>query len=127
LRPLQWLIIEGPQNQAEPCKYILSTLPADTPIVELISAISQCWRIERDYQELKQDFGLGHHEGRGWCGFHPENDLPRGSPTRAAPCDQLDHDAAPSPERRADGKPRAMSLLRQRRGKTTAMTQYGQW
>jgi SRSO17 transposase len=30
----------------------------------------QRWRIERDYQELKQDFGLGHYEGRGWRGFH---------------------------------------------------------
>jgi len=28
------------------------------------------WRIEWDYQELKQEFGLGHYEGRGWRGFH---------------------------------------------------------
>ena len=28
------------------------------------------WRIERDYQELKQELGLGHFEGRGWRGFH---------------------------------------------------------
>ena len=28
------------------------------------------WRIERDYQELEQELGLGHDEGRGWCGFH---------------------------------------------------------
>lgn len=28
------------------------------------------WRIERDYQELKQEIGLGHYEGRGWRGFH---------------------------------------------------------
>ena len=28
------------------------------------------WRIERDYQELKQEVGLGHFEGRGWRGFH---------------------------------------------------------
>jgi hypothetical protein len=28
------------------------------------------WRIERDYQELKQEFGLGHFEGRRWRGFH---------------------------------------------------------
>jgi len=70
LRPLQWLIIEWPLDQAEPCKYILSTLLEDTPIVELVSAAYQRWRIERDYQELKQDFGLGHYEGRGWRGFH---------------------------------------------------------
>src|SRR5690349_14695362 len=28
------------------------------------------WRIERDYQELKQEIGLDHYEGRGWRGFH---------------------------------------------------------
>ena len=28
------------------------------------------WRIERDYQELKQEVALGHYEGRGWRGFH---------------------------------------------------------
>lgn len=70
LRPLQWLIIEWPQDKAEPCKYILSMLPEDTPILDLVRAPYQRWRIERNYQELKQDFGLGHYEGRGWRGFH---------------------------------------------------------
>ena len=70
LRPLQWLLIEWPVNQAEPSKYVLSTLPEDTPINELVDAAHQRWRIERDYQDLKQDFGLGHYEGRGWRGFH---------------------------------------------------------
>ena len=70
LRPLQWLLIEWPAGQAEPSKYHLSTLPEDTAINELVSAAHQRWRIERDYQDLKQDFGLGHYEGRGWRGFH---------------------------------------------------------
>jgi len=70
LRPLQWLIIEWPADQAEPVKYILSTLPEGTPLKDLINAAYQRWRIERDYQELKQEFGLGHYEGRGWRGFH---------------------------------------------------------
>jgi len=33
------------------------------------------WRIERDYQDLKQEIGLGHYEGRGWRGFHHHGTL----------------------------------------------------
>ena len=53
-----------------PSKYALSTLPADTPINERVRATHQHWRIERDDQDLKQDFGLGHYDGRGWRWFH---------------------------------------------------------
>jgi SRSO17 transposase len=35
-----------------------------------VSVAHQRWRIERDYQDLKQDFGLRHYEGRGWRGLH---------------------------------------------------------
>jgi len=70
LRPEQWLLIEWPADQQEPTKYCLSTLPESTPLNDLVSAAHQRWRIERDYQDLKQDFGLGHYEGRGWRGFH---------------------------------------------------------
>ncbi len=70
LRPEQWLLIEWPADQQEPTKYCLSTLPENTPLNELVGAAHQRWRIERDYQDLKQDFGLGHYEGRGWRGFH---------------------------------------------------------
>src|SRR6266568_4043571 len=70
LRPLEWLLVEWPAHEQEPSKYFLSTLPEDTPINELVNAAHQRWRIERDYQDLKQDFGLGHYEGRGWRGFH---------------------------------------------------------
>jgi SRSO17 transposase len=70
LRAEQWLLIEWPAGEAEPSKYFLSTLSEDTPIDQLVSIAHQRWRIERDYQDLKQDFGLGHYEGRGWRGFH---------------------------------------------------------
>ncbi len=70
LRPEQWLLIEWPADEDEPSKYFLSTLPESTPLNELISTANQRWRIERDYQDLKQDFGLGHYEGRGWRGLH---------------------------------------------------------
>jgi len=70
LRPEQWLLIEWPDRDAEPSRYYLSTLPEDASLEQLVNAAHQRWRIERDYQDLKQDFGLGHYEGRGWRGFH---------------------------------------------------------
>jgi len=70
LRPQEWLLVEWPVDEPEPTKYYLSTLPADTTLEALVAAAHQRWRIERDYQDLKQDFGLGHYEGRGWRGFH---------------------------------------------------------
>jgi SRSO17 transposase len=66
----QWLLIEWPKAELEPSKYFLSTLPANTPIKELVRVAKLRWRIERDYQELKQELGLGHFEGRSWRGFH---------------------------------------------------------
>jgi hypothetical protein len=139
----------------------LSTLPEDTPINELVSAAHQRWRIERDYQDLKQDFGLGRFEGRGWRRFHHhaslsiaayaflmaerliadkpvgsknyfiERQVPalakdyiaRGSLARAAARGTFDHDAATSPQLRADRPPRAVPLLRQSKRKAALVTQ----
>jgi SRSO17 transposase len=70
LHPEQWLLIEWPAGAAEPLKYFLSNLPADTAINDLVAKAHLRWRIERDYQDLKQELGLGHYEGRGWRGFH---------------------------------------------------------
>jgi SRSO17 transposase len=70
LLPQQWLLIEWPADQAEPEKYYLSTLPETAALNDLVQAAHMRWRIERDYQDLKQDLGLGHYEGRGWRGFH---------------------------------------------------------
>ena len=68
--PEQWLLVEWPSAAPEPSKYWLSTLAEDTPMAELVRITKLRWRIERDYQELKQELGLGHFEGRGWRGFH---------------------------------------------------------
>jgi SRSO17 transposase len=70
LQPEEWLLIEWPQGDPEPLKYFLSTLPAETAINDLVAQAHLRWRIERDYQDLKQELGLGHYEGRGWRGFH---------------------------------------------------------
>jgi SRSO17 transposase len=66
----EWLLIEWPEGEAAPTKYWLSTLPANISFRELVDFAKLRWRIERDYQELKQEVGLGHYEGRGWRGFH---------------------------------------------------------
>jgi SRSO17 transposase len=66
----EWLLIEWPEGEAEPTKYWLSTLPANISFRHLVDFAKLRWRIERDYQELKQEVGLGHYEGRGWRGFH---------------------------------------------------------
>ncbi|PZW39302.1 DDE family transposase [Humitalea rosea] len=69
-RPEEWCLIEWPPGEAEPTKFWLSTLPATTSRSALVRHAMLRWRIERDYQELKQEIGLGHYEGRGWRGFH---------------------------------------------------------
>jgi SRSO17 transposase len=68
--PEEWLLIEWPQAEAEPNKYWLSTLPEHFSLKQLVYRAKHRWIIERDYQELKQELGLGHYEGRGWRGFH---------------------------------------------------------
>jgi len=69
-RPEEWLLIEWPKGEREPTKYWLSTLHEDIALRRLVYFAKLRWRIERDYQELKQEVGLGHFEGRGWRGFH---------------------------------------------------------
>jgi SRSO17 transposase len=68
--PEEWLLIEWPRGEAQPTKYWLSTLPAEISLTELARTAKHRWIIERDYEELKQELGLGHFEGRGWRGFH---------------------------------------------------------
>jgi SRSO17 transposase len=96
--PERWLLAEWPANKAEPVKYWLSNLPADTPIVTLVALAKLRWRVEHDYRELKQCLGLDHYEGRTFRGLHHHLTsvtvahafltccrLPRGDPATARP------------------------------------------
>ena len=62
--------MEWPEGEKEPVGYWLSTLPENAALEELVATAKLRWRIERDFEELKQELGLGHFEGRGWRGFH---------------------------------------------------------
>ena len=66
----QWLLVEWPAAETEPTQYWLSTVPEDVELRDLVALAKIRWRIERDYQELKDELGLDHYEGRGWRGFH---------------------------------------------------------
>ena len=63
-------IIQWPHEADEPPHYWFCNLPKATSWQRLIDTVMGRWRIERDYQELKQELGLGHYEGRNWRGFH---------------------------------------------------------
>jgi len=67
--PQCWLLAEWPEGKAEPVKYWLSNLPADTAIAALVAAAKLRWRVEHDYRELKQCVGLDHYEGRTYRGL----------------------------------------------------------
>ena len=63
-----WLI--GERRASGEHKYYLSNLPTDTPIAVLASTIKARWICEQAHQQLKEDFGLDHFEGRSWHGLH---------------------------------------------------------
>ena len=66
--PPRWLLIE--QLSDKTFKYHLSNLPADTSLEELVRLAHQRWAIEQGYQQLKEELGLDHFEGRSWRGLH---------------------------------------------------------
>ncbi|MDO8778234.1 MAG: IS701 family transposase [Burkholderiaceae bacterium] len=70
MRLEEWLLIEWPEGEDEPAKYFLTTAPEEATLAQMVFVAKMRWRIERDYQDLKQEFGLGHYERRGWRGFH---------------------------------------------------------
>jgi SRSO17 transposase len=69
LEPL-WLLIEWPQEAEAPTKYWFSNLPEGVSLRRLVRLAKLRWRVEQNYQQLKEELGLDHYEGRGWQGWH---------------------------------------------------------
>jgi SRSO17 transposase len=70
VQPEQWLLMEWPAGTDEPSGYWLARLPVNISLKRLVGISKHRWVIERDYEELKQELGLSHYEGRNWRGFH---------------------------------------------------------
>jgi SRSO17 transposase len=69
LGPEEWLLVEDAGEPGDR-RYWLVSLPADTPLADLVRHAKGRWRVEQDYRELKQEVGLGHFEGRSWRGLN---------------------------------------------------------
>jgi SRSO17 transposase len=65
-----WLLCERPAGRsAAPLKWYLSNLPPTTHLRTLVRAAHQRWAIEQQYQQLKEELGLDHFEGRSYPGW----------------------------------------------------------
>jgi len=67
-----WLIIERrPKGQGQfELRYYFSNMPQDMPTLELVRLLHERFWIEQGYQQMKEELGLDHHEGRSWIGWH---------------------------------------------------------
>jgi SRSO17 transposase len=68
--PEVWLLVEWPPGEKEPTKYFLCDLPGNYTLRRLVRIVKSRWKIEQDYQQLKEELGLDHYEGRHWTGWH---------------------------------------------------------
>jgi SRSO17 transposase len=65
-----WLLMEWPPEAQAPTKYWFSNLPEGVSLRHLVQLAKLRWRVEQNYQQLKEELGLDHYEGRGWQGWH---------------------------------------------------------
>lgn len=68
--PMQWLLVEWPDSAPAPIKYWISNLPENTSLKDLVYWAKIRWWVEQNYQQLKDDIGLDHFEGRSFNGWH---------------------------------------------------------
>lgn len=65
-----WLLMEWLDGEAAPSRFWFSNVPVDTDLPELVRLVKIRWWIEQGYQQLKDELGLDHYEGRTWRGWH---------------------------------------------------------
>jgi SRSO17 transposase len=65
-----WLVIEWPDGESTPNKFVLTNLPARMTKKEIVRILKERWRTERAYEELKGELGLDHFEGRSFPGWN---------------------------------------------------------
>lgn len=70
LPPRQWLLVEWPHKEEEPCKFWFSNLPHQAGLRRMVRLAKIRWRVEQNYQQQKDELGLDHYEGRGYLGWH---------------------------------------------------------
>ena len=63
-----WLLIEEQSDGT--IEYAFSNLPANTRRIKAVRLWRSRWPVELGYQQMKEELGLDHHEGRSWRGFH---------------------------------------------------------
>lgn len=56
--------------RAAETKYYLSNLPASASFKKVVSTIKARWSCEQMHQQMKEELGLDHFEGRSWHGLH---------------------------------------------------------
>lgn len=65
-----WLVIEWPEGETKPTKFVLTSLPRRMTKKQIVRIIKERWRTERAYEELKGELGIDHFEGRSFPGWH---------------------------------------------------------
>lgn len=71
-KTLGWLIGERPgygQGNGD-WKYYFSNFPVDTQLEHMVEYVHRRWRIDRFYEDAKNELGWGDYQGRKWVGFH---------------------------------------------------------
>ena len=64
------MLIEWPADLEAPTKYWFFNLPEEVSLRCLVRLAKLRWRMEQNYQQLKEELGLDHDEGRGRQGWH---------------------------------------------------------